>query len=227
MSIIDCIERDDGPSDPLNRLLTVMEPDRSHVLRLCAIPHTFDGPLISAADPAIPGNDVQRHVDAVARLSLAERADAVIGGGSAAYRLVPQVRKRLLREWLLERARDLAEVNGRILLHLRSLVSTDGDDERLNDEIVFHAVGAEPESSLPLLEAACRKHVRVNRPLAARALITSVRELRPLLSAAFLARLDLLDGEALTAAGELGAARRRFEDVLATERGRGGGKLVG
>src|SRR5262249_36892693 len=149
-----------GTGAAVDLLLGQMEPDQARCLRLCAIPHEFDIPILHALAPNLTEEQASAYCDAFSKLSLV----ATCGESHAIHE---ESRRYVFDQWLdSERQPEfcaasarLSEYFGALSARLKTETATETSDavEQAQRKRMFHLIGASRAEGLAEFERICRQ----------------------------------------------------------------------
>ena len=149
-----------GAGAAVDLLLGQMQTDQAHCLRLCAIPHEFDVPIMRALAPALSEEQARAYCEAFSNLSLvAKRGESLA--------IHEESRRYLFDKWLdAERETEFRTASARLSQYFGGLserLKTETTTER-SDAVeqalrtrMFHLIGASRAERLAEFERLCRQ----------------------------------------------------------------------
>src|SRR5579864_333737 len=155
-----------------------MEPERSGLLRLCAIPHEFGPGVLQALVPGMGDEAAAEACRELAELS-------VVSNVAGELSLHSLARAELFAWWLLpERRSELVEASRRLVAYYESAgaAAPAGRQETLGYRRLFHLLGAEPSAGFAEFEWLCRAAHREHSLSVCAILISLVHEYDALLA---------------------------------------------
>jgi len=201
-------------SEPsLELTLEHLAPEAAHRLRLCAIPHTFDAPLLQALVPGLSEEEAERQCEDFSQL-------AIVGAHEDGLALQDPVRERLFGQWLEpSNSQEFQAVSGRLVAYFDGLVLRATGERRtlLERRKMFHELGALPGRGFREFERLFQLAWRTLRLGECDTLCLLVHEYDAVLSRAHATRLAYHEAKLAMEHGQPERTRSLLEQVLADE----------
>jgi tetratricopeptide (TPR) repeat protein len=158
-------------------LLSQMDPDKAHRLRVCAIPHYFNPTILQVLVPALDREQATEACEELATLAL-------VGGASDLLTIHDEARRYLFNQWLEPGSRrEFMEVNARMVKYfMPSAGQSAGPGVAWLQHAIFHSVGADQETGFTGFENYCRQMRNQFRLSECENIIRLVHEYDPVLT---------------------------------------------
>lgn len=168
-----------GPSAINDLYVRQLEPRDGALLRLCALPHEFDAPLLPVLSPELSAAEAEARCRVLAALPL-------VNPSEHGFVLHDALRTDLIAAWLTpERRAEFAAASGRLVRHFERAAedaSTELEREAATRAVMYHLVGVDEGRGMELFERLCRAARRQYRLSACASLVRLVHEYDRVLS---------------------------------------------
>jgi tetratricopeptide (TPR) repeat protein len=198
-------------SQEADLLLLQIEPDEEHLMRMCAIPHTFDAGVLRVLNPELSSEEAEQAIEKFNELpAVLQHHDCL--------QLHDIVRHQLFLQWLSEENRsEFITLSSRLAAFFCSQdADTAAAVERQHSRL-FHLIGAEPEKGFSDFQCYYQERREQSRFTECEALVQLVGEYRTVLSPHHAAWLRYYEAEILDDNRDWSDAIQHFELLLQDE----------
>lgn len=139
--------------DTTGLLLRLMDPERAHVLEVCAIPHSFNEEVMVAMLPELDPARARSLCEQFTKLSL-------VLTDPDGFSLHDRARKEIFRSWLFpERRGEFSAISLRLVdyFQFRAGGAKEQALEHAKRLRMFHLIGADPEAGFAEFQSLCRR----------------------------------------------------------------------
>jgi tetratricopeptide (TPR) repeat protein len=209
-----------GTGAAVDLLLRQMDPNQARCLRLCAIPHEFDIPILRALAPDLSEDQARQYTDAFSKLSLVGKCGELLA-------VHEESRRYLFDKWLdSERGAEfnaastrLSEYFDALSARLKTETATENSDavEQAQQRRMFHLIGASRAEGLAEFERLCRQRREEMRFGQCETLVKLVHEYDSVLSPLEKAIVTYHQGKLAADRRQWSTAEDLFNRVLTTE----------
>jgi tetratricopeptide (TPR) repeat protein len=199
-------------SQEADLLLFQLSDDDARLIRLCAIPHTFDTTTLQVLDPALSAAAAAKAIDEFQHF-------AAVLHLSNCLALHDVVRQQLFTQWLApDRIEEFAAISRRLVLHFQPRASDNAVERGAKEySFVFHLIGADFDEGFKHFRLLYQERREQLRTSDCEVLVRLLREYRPALPARLRAWLSYYEAEIASDARDWPRASSELKGILAQD----------
>lgn len=208
--LLDRARSDPEALGPVTLTEALVGPARSHLLRLCAIPHEFDRETLRILDTSLSADEADRVYGDFSQLSAVQI-------GSATLSIHERWRKPIFRWWLRPENRlEFQQISRRLADHFLAVqgpADNAAEVESTMRKHFYHLVGADSAEGLVMFESLCRRARHQWRFTECAALIRLAHDYDPILSPPQRAIVGYHEGKLASDLRDWSGAETLFREV--------------